>query len=259
MEVCAMFHKAGHGRIAGFSLLAVALLVSGIGCKKGAEETMTLQEAAALAEEAGLTIKEGVNEIKGTVKTALGNYFYLPQVPGFDIAVTGQVQGGDATALVDKEVVVKALFNRQDPNLLVAQSIDIQDGAVATNVYTSTDPAAPADHLTQTARGEYPELVLTGINKSEEWEGKGKGKVRGKLVSGPNNQGLWISVLDASDKEIGKVIVDSKTNYAEYYLKKLRLFDTYHFYLTVKESVARNLRAKAREMFHADVIAVGLY
>ncbi|MBM3310023.1 MAG: hypothetical protein FJY80_00790 [Candidatus Aminicenantes bacterium] len=254
-----MFHKAGYGRIAGFGLLAVALLVSGIGCQKKAEETMTLREAAAAAEEAGLTIKEGLNEVSGKVKTALGNYFYLPQVPGFDIAVTGQIQGGDVTALVDKEVSVKALFNRQDPNLLVAQSIDIKDGAVATNVYTSTDAAAPADHLTQTARAEFQALVITGVNKSEEWEGKGKGKLRGKLVAGPNNQGSWISILDASDKEIGKVIVDGKSNYADYYLKKLRLFDAYHFYLTIKESVPRNLRAKAKELFHADVVAVGLY
>jgi hypothetical protein len=88
---------------------------------------------------------------------------------------------------------------------------------------------------------------------------KEKAKVYGKLIPGPNNQGQTVSVLDAAGKEIAKVIVDSMTNYAQYYVKKLRLFDSYYFYFTVKESVARNLRARTREIFHADVVAVGLY
>ncbi|MBM3293728.1 MAG: hypothetical protein FJY82_04300 [Candidatus Aminicenantes bacterium] len=253
-----MFHKGGCGKIAGTAglvLFTFAVMMSAVGCQKKAEETA----AAGAAEEAGLTIKEGLNEVQGIVKTALGNYFYLPQVPGFDIAVTGQIQGGDVTSLIDKSVVVKALFNRQDPNLLVAQSIDVKEGDGLTRVYDSNDPSSPPDHLTQAERAEYAELKITGINKSEEWEGKGKGKVYGQLIPRPNNEGRYLSILDAAGKEIGKVIVDGATNYAEYYMKKLRLFDTYYFYLTVKESVARNLRPKARELFRADIIAVGLY
>jgi len=258
-----MFHKTGCGRIACLGFMAFVVMMSASACQKKAEETMTLREMAAeydkIVADKNLSIKEGLNEVQGTVKTALGNYFYLSQVPGFDIAVTGQVQGGDVTTLIDKEVVVKALFKREDPNLLVAQSIDLKDGATSTNVYTSTEPTSPADHFTQTVRAEYAQLKITGINKSEEWEGQGKGKVYGKLIPGPNNQGQYISILDAANKEIGKVIVDSTTNYAQYYTKKLRLFDSYYFYLTIKDSVARNLRAKAKELFHADVVAVGLY
>ena len=260
-----MFHKAGFGRIvgiAGLSFLALVLISSGIACKKAGEAGASPAEggAAAVEPQAGSGIKEGLNEVTGKVKTALGNYFYLPQVPGFDFSVTGQIQGGDATTLIDKEVVVKALFNRQEPNLLVAQSIDLKDGAVPTNVYTTTDPASPGDHFTQIKRAGYAEIKVTNLNKSEDWEGKGKGKAFGKLIPGPNNQGNYISILDpANDKETAKVIVDSLTTYASYYIKKLRLFDTYYFYLTIKDSVAKNLRAKAKEIFHADVVAIGLY
>jgi hypothetical protein len=259
-----MFHKAGFGRIAGITglgLLTLVLIASGIACKKSGQPSAAPAEGApaAAAAETGVTIKEGLNEITGTVKTALGNYFYLLQVPGFDIAVTGQVQGGDVTTLVDKAVVVKALFNRQDPNLLVAQSIEVKDGTTLTNVYASTDASSPSDHFTQTKRAEFVELKITNINKSEDWEDKGKGKVFGKLIPGPNNQGQYISILDAANKEIGKVIVDSMTNYAQYYVKKLRLFDSYYFYLNIKDTVARNLRTKNKEIFHADVVAVGLY
>jgi hypothetical protein len=256
-----MFHKAGFGRIAGLGLLALILISSPIGCKKSGEPAAGAAETAAPAADpqAGLNIQEGLNEVTGTVKSALGNYFYLLQVPGFDIAVTGPIQGGDATVLIDKEVVVKALFNRQDNNLLVAQSIDLKDGLTLTNVYTSTDAAAPADHFNQTSRAEYPALTITNITKSEDWEGKGKGKVYGKLIPGANGQGNAISILDAAGKEIAKVLVDNLSSYASYYLKKLRLFDKFFFYLNIKESVAKNLRAKGKEIFHADVLAVGLY
>ncbi len=54
-------------------------------------------------------------------------------------------------------------------------------------------------------------------------------------------------------------MVDTMSEYAGYYLKKLRLFDKFYFYLTVKESVPANQRAKAKEIFHADVSFAGLY
>lgn len=259
-----MFPRAGFGKrvgIAGLGLLTLILISSGIGCKKAEQAAAPAEGVAAAPAETqtGNNIQEGLNEVTGTVKTALGNYFYLPQVPGFDFAVIGQIQGGDATTLQDKEVIVKAIFHREDPNLLVVQSIDLKGGAVPTNVYTTTDATAPSDHFDQTIRPEYAEVKISNLNKSEDWEGKGKGKVFGKLIPGPNNQGNFISILDAANKETAKIIVDNISSFANYYAKKLRLFDKYYFYLNIKDSVAKNLRAKNKEIFHADVLALGLY
>ncbi|HQH46622.1 MAG TPA: hypothetical protein PLQ86_11710, partial [Candidatus Aminicenantes bacterium] len=60
-------------------------------------------------------------------------------------------------------------------------------------------------------------------------------------------------------KEVGKVIVDSKSTFAEFYAGKLKLFDKVWFYLNIKDSVDKALRAKSKEMFHADVVFIGLY
>jgi hypothetical protein len=49
------------------------------------------------------------------------------------------------------------------------------------------------------------------------------------------------------------------TDYASYCVKKLRLFDTEWYYFNIKDSVDPKLRAKAKEVFHADVLFAGLY
>jgi hypothetical protein len=254
-----MLHKAGFAKVLGFSLLAIVLIASGSACKKAAETAAPVEGAAPIGGGANGII-EGLNEVSGNVKAALGNYFYLPQVPGFDIAVMGPVENGDATTLVGKDVKVKAIFHREKPNLLVAQSIEIKESETQfRGVYTSTDAAAPADFFDQKIRAEYADVKLTNINKSEEWEGKGKGKVFGLLLPGAEGKGGLISVLDAAGKEVAKVVVDSQSSYSDYYVKKLRLFDKYWFYLNIKESVDKKLRAKNKEIFHADMVFVGLY
>jgi hypothetical protein len=68
-----------------------------------------------------------------------------------------------------------------------------------------------------------------------------------------------ISIADDKGKEIGKVIVDGFTAYANYYVKKLRLFDTFWFYINIKDSVDKKVRPKTKELFHADVVFTGLY
>ncbi|MCX6558970.1 MAG: hypothetical protein NTZ26_00515 [Candidatus Aminicenantes bacterium] len=204
-----------------------------------------------------MSIKEGVNDIAGTVKSALGKYFYISQMPGFDLAAVGQF---DAATLVDKEVKVKAEFHRDRPSLLLAQSIEVkQDGGAFANVFTAASPASPEDFFDQKARAEFAEIKIANIMKAADWEGKGKVKLYGKYLPAADKSAAAISVLDDKGKETAKVLVDTMSEYSNFYLKKLRLFDKFYFYLTVKESVAANLRGKAKEVFHADVVFAGLY
>ncbi len=251
-----MMHKRPAPVLIAVGALAALFLVFGSGaCKKA--ETPAAGEQAAPAKE-GSNLTEGVNEIAGTVKSALGKYFYVSQMPGYDIVAAGAVEGGDASALMGKDIRAKVVFNREFPGFLVAQSIEIKESETQyRSVFTSAEAGLPADVFTQKMRADYPELVLTAIAKSADWEGKGKGKVRGKLIAG--NAGPAISVLNAEDKEIGKVVIDSMSEYANYYVKKLRLFDAFWFYLDIKDSVPANQRAKNKEMFHAAVVFAGIY
>lgn len=239
-------------------ILFISLTI--FGCKPSATGTMPGQAQPVTAEPEISGIKEGLNDVWGTVKFGLGKYFFIPTVQGFDIVVMGPVEGGDAGSLVGKEVRIKGDFNRDKPNLLVAQTIDIKDAAAQwKTVYTTTDKTAPGDYFDQKARGDYQELKITNINKSEDWEGKGKAKVYGKLIPGANGQGNAISVLDDKGKEVARIIVDNTTEFASYYIQKLRLFDSYWFYVNIKDSVDRKLRAKNKEIFHGDLVFAGLY
>jgi len=242
-------------------IAAAAMLAAGPACKQAAQPAATAEsEQTAAAEAAAAGIQEGLNDVAGSVKIGLGKYFYVPTVQGFDIAVMGQVDGGDASGLVGKEVRVKGEFNREKPNLLIAQAIDVKENEIQwKNAYTTADKAVPPDYFDQKTRGDYSALRITNINKSEDWEGKGKGKVLGKLIAGANNQGSAIAIVDDKGKEIGKIIVDSATEFANYYIKKLRLFDTFWFYFNIKESVDKKLRPRNKELFHADVVFAGLY
>ena len=49
------------------------------------------------------------------------------------------------------------------------------------------------------------------------------------------------------------------TDFANYYIHKLRLFDRFWVYLNVKDTVDAKVRRKTRELFHADVLFAGLY
>ena len=244
--------------ILAIGLLAVGLILTGnMACSKKAAESGTPaggEAAASVPQE--MNIKEGLNDIEGTVKSALGKYFYIVQMPGFDIAVNGNF---DAASLIDKDVKVKAEFTRETPSILMAQSIEVKEGAVLKNVYTSADKSIPQDYFAQKTRPEYAALKITAIAKSADWEGKGKGKVRGKFIPGAEGKPAQIAVLGDKDAEVARIIVDSSSEYASYYLKKMRIFDTFWFYITIKDSVPANQRAKAKEIFHADVLFAGLY
>ena len=255
-----MFHKADMMKFASLSLTALLLLTSAVACGKKAAEPAAMEGAVAETTESGLSIVIGLNTVEGTVKDAKGSYFFMDEVPGFDVCVTGPVEGGDAAALIGKPVRIKGLFNKDLPNLLVAQSIEIKEGEERfRSVYTSTDASAPQDFFNQKSRDEYPPLALTKFDKNADWEGKGKGKVFGTLIPGTAGAADRISIMGADGKEVGKAIVDSKSTFAEFYAGKLKLFDKIWFYLNIKDSVDKALRAKNKEMFHADVVFIGLY
>jgi len=258
MEVSVMSFKKTAG-ILSLGLLAAALiLTSAVACSskaKEAEAAKSGENAEPVSQE--MAIKEGLNDIAGQVKSALGKYFYVAQMPGFDIAVSGNF---DAATLMDKEVKLKVEFNRETPSLLLAQSIEIKEGANQfKNVYTAADKNAPSDYFSQKSRADFAALKIGNIMKSADWEGKGKVKVRAKLIAGAEGKPSILSVLGDKDAEAAKIIVDNISEYASYYVKKLRLFDKFVFYLNVKESVPVNQRAKAKEIFHADVVFAGLY
>jgi len=65
--------------------------------------------------------------------------------------------------------------------------------------------------------------------------------------------------LADKDIELGKIIVDDFTDYALYYMKKLKLFDRLWFYIAIKDTVEWKVRQETRELFHADVLFVGLF
>ena len=238
--------------IMGLSLGAVALLIGGVACQKKAAEAETAQAAPV----------KPTNEYEGTVKVAVGKYMYVPAAQGFDIVV----QGGDATAFLNKEVKVRGELLTDKPSVYRADAIEVKDASgTYAAAYTRAEEPVLEDYLDVRTRDAFAALVITNINKNEEWEGKGQAKVYGKLqktkvTEGGNQKEVnYITLNDAKGKELGKIIVDNVTNYAQYYINKLRLFDTFWFYLNIKETVDKKVRGKTKELFHADVLLCGLF
>lgn len=232
----------------GMTFLAFLLVLGTISCGTS-EESM---------EDEGIAVKEGVVEFEGTVKVAVGRYVFIPEASGFDIIVQGDLEGG-TEGLVGKEVKGVGEYSPDKPSLLIANSLDVKDASGAwMNVFTRTEDVMVPEWMTQKGRDEFfPALVGLSYNKSEEWEGKDKAKIYGRLEQDEN--GTKIVVLDDKDKEIGRIIVDNMDDLADFYIKKLRLFDKFWFYVDVKETVDWRTRRRSRELFHADVLFAGLY
>ena len=96
-------------------------------------------------------------EFEGTVKIGLGKYFYLPSAQGFDIAVQGQVESGDASTLTGKDVKVKGELLADNPSIFRADSIDIKDASGSfRNVFTRTEDLVLDDYLDPRARSRLP-------------------------------------------------------------------------------------------------------
>jgi hypothetical protein len=206
----------------------------------------------AKAQEQEITVAS--TEFEGPVKLGLGKYCYMPAAKGYDVIVQGKIQGQDASFLTDKEVRVKGSMSKVEPSVFVADTIEVKNASGQyETVFTRTEEPQLDDYIGAKARDQYEPLAVTAYNKSEEWEGKGKVKVYGQMVDNA------IVLKDDKGKDIGKVLVDNVSDFANYYIKKLRLFSKFWYYINIKETVDWNVRRRTRELFHADVLFAGLY
>lgn len=247
-------------RILGLSLVVFLLTTAGsIACKREAGEELASGEE-------GMAIKKAINEFEGTVKVGVGRYLFIPAARGFDIIIQGQMESGDASTIVGKEVRGKGEFSPERPAILVANSIEVKESERDwRNVFTRTEGFVIDDYLDLKARDEFQVLKDLSYNKKEGWEGIERAKIFGKLeketvTEGEEQKDIYrIIVLDEKGKEAGKIIVDSFTDYALYYMKKLKLFDNFWIYISIKDTVDWKVRQKTRELFHADVLFSGLF
>ena len=223
----------------GILILSLAILVAFAG-------TVACQKKA---ETAAAEVQTSVTEFEGTVRAALGRYMYLSTASGFDIVLPGF----DAATLAGKTVKVKGNLLLDHPPVFLADSVETSPGVSA---YTRNQEFQAEDFVEMKVREGVPALKITGVAKAEEWEGKGTAKVYGKLVKGDVN---YIVLADEKGKDMAKIIVDSVSTYSNYYIQKLRLFDEFWFYLNVKDSVDAKTRTRSKEIFHADVVGVGLF
>jgi len=144
------------------------------------------------------------------------------------------------------------------PSILIANTLEVkEEGGRWTDIFTRTEDVILEDFLDLSERGAFLAFENLSYDKKDVWEGKGKAKVFGRLEE--TNGGDAIIVLDEEEKQLGKVLVDNFTDFGNYYLKKLRLFDKFWFYVNVKETVDWTERRRTREMFHADVVFAGLF
>jgi hypothetical protein len=249
--------------ILGFAVLAFLFVLAGsTACKKEAGEEAAGEEVAGVEE--GAKIKgEGVIEFKGVVKVAVGKYFFVPEVQGFDIVVQGEI---DTSAWVGKEVRGEGEFSPERPSVLVANTIDIREESGRwMNVYTRAEEVVLDDYLDLEKRKEFQALKNLEYDKKQGWEDVETAKVYGKLekqtvTEGEEQKDIYrVIVLGEEGKELGKIIVDSLTDFSQYYIEKLRLFDKFWFYINIKDTVDWSVRRRTRELFHADILCAGLF
>ncbi|MBP6909210.1 MAG: hypothetical protein KBC18_02160 [Candidatus Saccharicenans sp.] len=223
---------------------------------------IALGSMAVFGQQASTPAQEKIFE--GTVKTAVGKYLYLPEAQGLDIVISGNLEGG-TESLIGKSIKVTATILPDKANLAVANSIDLKEANGYRNIYTGTGEPDLSDYFPQSARDQYVALNITAINKPDEWQGKTNVKVYGFLQKSEVKQGqttatvTHLVIQDKKGKEIARIIINSVSDYARFYLSKLRLFDRFWFYLNVKDQVDKRVTAKTKEIFSADVVFCGLY
>jgi len=148
----------------------------------------------------------------------------------------------------------------------MANSIDIKESEEEwRNVFTRSEEVVLEDYIDLKARDEFEVLKDLSYDEKKGWEGKEKVKIYGRLEkktvteAGEQKEIYNIVVFDEKDKELGKIVIDSFTDFALYYVRKLRLFDKLWLYITIKDTVDWNIRRRTKELFHADLIFTGLY
>lgn len=215
------------------------------------------EEEAGTSEEQAIE-QEGIITFEGTVKVVEGKYVFVPEARGFDIVIQGNLETDGIETLVDKQVRGEGEISPERPSILIADTLEIlEEGGNWKNVFTRTEDVVLEDFLDLSARGDFEALEDLSYDKKTVWEGKENIKVYGRLEK--TNGSDVIAVLDEEGSEIGKVLIDSFTDFGNYYLKKLRLFDRFWFYMNLKETVDWSERRRTREMFHADVVFAGLF
>ena len=247
-------------QILGLSIFAFLLVAVGnIACKKEAVEEV-------VQEEESTGIKEGLNEYEGTVKVGIGKYLFIPEIEGFDVIVQGQIGSGDLSSLVDKEVRGEGIFASDRPAILVAQSIEVKESESEwRTVFTKTEEFVLDDYMSQNEREGFQILSDLSYDKKESWEGKEKGKILGRLeketvTEGEEEKDIYrIIVFDEETQVMTKIVVDTITDFALYYKNKLRLFEEFWFYITIKDTIEWSIRRRTREMFRADVVFCGIF
>ena len=223
---------------------------------------ITLGSFTAFSQQASTSAQEKAFE--GTVKTAVGKYIYLPEAKGLDIIIAGNVEGG-VENLIGKQVRISVSLLPDKANLAIANSIDLKDGSNYRNIYTRSGEPDYSDYFPPSSRDQYVALNITNINKPDEWQGKTNVKVYGLLQTSEAKQGTatvpvtHIVIQDKKGKEIARIIVNNITDYARFYLSKLRLFDRFWFYMNIKDQVDKKVTVKTKEIFSADVVFCGLY
>jgi hypothetical protein len=232
----------------GITVLVIFLIMGTVSCGTSEESV----------EEESMAVKEGMIEFEGTVKVAVGRYVFIPEARGFDIILQGDIAGG-TEGLVGKEVKGDGEYSPERPSILIANSVDVMDASGEwMNIFTRSGDVMAEEWMTQQGREDvFPALVNLEYNKNEGWEGKEKAKIFGQLEQ--NEDALNIVLVDDRDREIGRIIVDNIDDVADFYIKKLNLFDKFWFYMDVKETVEWSTRRRSRELFHADVLFAGLY
>ena len=234
----------------GMILLAFLLVTFGSTACKSADQEEVGEEGA------GQT--EGVLSFEGTVKGVVGKYVFLPEASGFDIVIQGNLESGDVGGLIDKEVRGEGEISPDAPSILVANFLEVKgDAGGWTNVFTRTEDLVLEDFLDLHDREEFVVLADLSYDKKDVWEENIKARVYGRLEK--NENGDKIVALDAEGREIGRILVDSYTDFCQFYLGKLGNFDEFWFYLNVKETIDWSQRRRSQEMFHADAVFAGLF
>ncbi len=237
-------------RILGLTFLAFILIAAGTMACKGSKEKG--------AEEQAVNVQQGHMDFEGTVKIGVGKYMFVPEVRGFDIVVQGGLESGTLDDLAGKEIKGSGEYTPERPSILVADSLEVKnESGEWTAAFTRTEDVVLDDFLSVADRDGFEVLKTLNYSKKEGWEGKEKVRVYGKLEGEEGS--AKIVVMDDKGKEAGRIDVDSLSDFARYYMKKLRLFSDFWFYLKVKETVEWKTRRRTRELFHADVVFAGLF
>jgi len=239
--------------VALLALIFLFIWATLISCGQKAEE-------GAPAEETAVVSQEGIINFEGQVKTAVGNYMYVPQVSGFDLYLAGDF---DASTLIGKEVKGEGEYTPERPSLLIVNTLEVKDeSGTWQSLYTRSEEPTLEDYIDLKAREAYETLENLAYNKNKLWEGKETVKVYGQLeeITKEGQEPVYkIIVLDEKGKQIGRILIDNMTDFARYYLKKLHLYNKFWFYLKVKETVPWRVRRRTRELFHADLVFAGLF